>query len=78
MLIRSGKIRHGGHPVLRWNASNAVAETDPAGNIKPTKDPKKVTGRIDGIVASVMAIGRAMAGAPSNASIYSTRGILTI
>ena len=31
---------------------------DPAGNLKPAKD--KSTERIDGIVATIMAIGRAM------------------
>ena len=31
-LIIGRKIRHGGHPILRWHASNAVARKDPAGN----------------------------------------------
>jgi phage terminase large subunit-like protein len=33
-------------------------DQDPAGNLKPAKD--KSTERIDGIVATIMAIGRAM------------------
>lgn len=78
LLVKAGKIRHGGHPVLRWNASNAVADMDPAGNIKPTKDPKKMRGRIDGIVASIMGIGRAMVNSNNTTSVYATRGILTI
>lgn len=57
-LVLSGKISHGGHPVLRWMASNAAAEEDAAGNIKPSK--KKSTEKIDGIVALIMALGRAM------------------
>lgn len=57
-LILARKIRHGGHPVLRWMASNVAILQDAAGNIKP--DRAKSTEKIDGIVASVMALGRAM------------------
>jgi MoaA/NifB/PqqE/SkfB family radical SAM enzyme len=57
-LVISGKLRHGGNPVLRWMASNVAAEIDPAGNIKPSK--KKSTERIDGIVAGIMGLGRAL------------------
>ncbi|RCV87482.1 hypothetical protein DU505_17065 [Billgrantia montanilacus] len=39
-------------------ASNVTVETDAAGNVKPSK--KKSTEKIDGIVSSIMAIGRAM------------------
>lgn len=49
------RIRHGGHPVLRWNVSNAVTVADPAGARKVAKD--KATGRVDGLVALVMAMG---------------------
>jgi phage terminase large subunit-like protein len=57
-LIVAGKIRHRGNPCMRWMAGNAAAEIDPAGNIKPSK--AKSTERIDGVVAAVMALGRAM------------------
>jgi phage terminase large subunit-like protein len=56
-LVIEGKLKHGGHPVLRWMAANVAIEQDAAGNIKPSK--AKSTERIDGIVASVMAVGRA-------------------
>lgn len=49
------RLRHGGHPVLRMCAVNAVATKDPAGNRK--LDKSKATGRIDGMVALVMARG---------------------
>ena len=39
-------------------ASNITTEQDAAGNIKPSK--KKSTERIDGIVATIMALGRVM------------------
>lgn len=57
-LLLAGKIRHGGHPVLRMCAANAVAVRDPAGNRK--LDKSKASGRIDGMVALAMAIARAV------------------
>ncbi len=52
-LALDGKLRHGGHPVLAWNAANAVATMDPAGGRK--LDKSKATGRIDGLVSLAMA-----------------------
>lgn len=49
------KLAHGSNPMLTWNAASAVVENDPAGNRKLSK--AKATGRIDGLVALVMAIG---------------------
>lgn len=72
-LLAKGKLRHGGNPVLRWMAGNAVIQEDPAGNIKPAKD--KSTGRIDGIVAGVMTLGHEK---PEGPSVYEERGILTL
>jgi phage terminase large subunit-like protein len=56
-LVVSERLRHGGHPVLRWMAGNVAVEQDPAGNLKPSK--KASTERIDGIVALIMAVDRA-------------------
>jgi phage terminase large subunit-like protein len=54
--VVAGKLRHGGHPVLAWQANNVAIQSDSAaGNIKPSK--AKSTERIDGIVSLVMAIG---------------------
>jgi phage terminase large subunit-like protein len=55
-MVVEGAIRHGGHPVLRWCASNMVVVQDPSGNIRP--DKAKAADRIDGIVALVMALSR--------------------
>jgi phage terminase large subunit-like protein len=44
-------------PLHRMAANVAVAQ-DPAGNLKPAKD--KSTERINGIVALIMALGRAL------------------
>jgi phage terminase large subunit-like protein len=50
-------VRHNGNPVLTWCAANAVTDSDPAGNRKLNKI--KATGRIDLVVAAVMAYGSA-------------------
>jgi phage terminase large subunit-like protein len=55
MLAR--KLQHGGNPILRWNAGNAVFQTDPTGARKLAKDRSR--DKIDGLVALVMAIGLA-------------------
>lgn len=54
--ILSKRLRHDGHPVLRWNISNIAVEQDPAGNLKLSK--KVSTERIDGAAALVMAVDR--------------------
>ena len=57
-LVISRSLWHGGHPVLRWNASNVAVRQDPAGNIKPDKERSRE--RIDRISALFNALGRAM------------------
>lgn len=52
--VLAQQLRHDGHPVLRWNVGNVSVETDPSGNIKPSKSVS--TERIDGVSALVMAI----------------------
>jgi phage terminase large subunit-like protein len=73
-LIQSRKLRHGGHPVLRWMADCLEVSTDPAGNIKPVKpNVQRSAKRIDGIVSLVMGLSRAMllgANPPTDRSIY--------
>ena len=56
--ILEGTLNHGANPVMRWMASNITTEQDAAGNLKPSK--KKSTERIDGIVATIMSLGRVM------------------
>jgi len=75
-LVRGGKLRHGGNPVLRWMAANVAIERGPNDSIRPVK--KKSSGRIDGIVAAVMAIARLIVHqqAASTTSIYEERGFL--
>ena len=73
-LTLEKKISHGGHLVLRWMMDNIYIRTDPAGNIKPDKE--KSTEKIDGAVAVIMALDRAIrCGNDSSASVYDNRGI---
>ena len=74
-LLMEGQIVHAGHPVLRWMAGNVVIETDAAENIKVTKAKSKE--KIDGIVASIMALDRCLRnqGEPQG-SVYDERGLL--
>ena len=76
-LTLEEKIAHGGHPVLRWMMDNIFIRTDPAGNIKPDKE--KSTERIDGAVALIMALDRAIRNGEGNkGSVYDERGILVL
>lgn len=79
-LALAGKFRHGGHPIARWMLSNTRVIRDAADNIKPVKwDGKQGRRRIDGIVAAIMAVGRAVLheGKP-RVSVYEERGIIEL
>ncbi|MBO5449801.1 MAG: terminase large subunit [Ruminococcus sp.] len=73
-LTLDQKIAHGGHPVLRWMMDNVFVRRDPAGNIK--MDKEKSTEKIDGAVATVMALDRAIRCGNGSVSIYDDRGLL--
>lgn len=76
-LTLEQKIAHSGHPVLRWNMDNIFARTDLAGNIKVDKE--KSTEKIDGAIATIMALDRAIrCGGDSGNSVYDDRGLLFI
>ena len=75
-LVLEGRIAHGGNAPLRWMMDNIYVRTDPAGNIKPDKE--KSTERIDGAVATIMALDRAIRHQGNGASVYDDRGILFI
>tara|TARA_R100000781_G_C4079964_1_gene127344 strand:+ start:604 stop:2331 length:1728 start_codon:yes stop_codon:yes gene_type:complete len=57
-LLLDGDLFHDENDVLKWMLGNVALQFDPAGNIKPSKD--KSGDKIDGVVASVMAIGMKM------------------
>lgn len=68
-LVLEGNFEHDGDPVLTWMVSNVVCHRDQKDNIYPRKEREE--NKIDGVVALIMAIGRAMAGreAPVNSEI---------
>ena len=78
-LVKQGRIWHGGNPVLRWNADCVEITSDPAQNIKPVKPERERSGkRIDGIVAAIMALGRALTRVKRSVYAREGRGIRTL
>ncbi len=75
-LVLQKRLIHNGHPVLRWMMDNISIRTDPAGNIK--MDKSKSIEKIDGAVATAMALDRALRNANQEQSIYNNRGILVL
>ena len=68
-VVEVETLRHDGNPVMTWNAGNAVIVSDPANNRKV--DKSKSIGRIDGIVAGVMAAGISSGGrGGASTSVY--------
>ena len=66
--VLAQEINHAGNEVLQWMASNVSIKQDEAGNMKP--DKSKSNGRIDGIVAALMALGRIMQHDDERGSVY--------
>ena len=74
-LVLEKRIAHGGNPVLRWMMDNIYIRRDPAGNVKADKE--KSTEKIDGAIAMIMGLDRAIRGGNDNGeSVYDSRGIL--
>ena len=57
-LVMSGKLRVGNNPILKWMLSGCVVILDTNENIRI--DKSKSTKRIDGIIASIMALAGTM------------------
>jgi len=76
-LVLEGGIAQNGNPVLYWMLDNIYVRRDAAENIKPDKE--KSTEKIDGAVATIMALDRAVrCGGDSGGSVYDSRGLLFI
>lgn len=71
-LMRSGKIRHNGSPLLRWCLGNVVAKEDHNGNVFPRKSHTKL--KIDPIIAILMALAGWLQNQEED-SVYEERGI---
>jgi phage terminase large subunit-like protein len=75
--VLSCRFEHLNDPVTRWMVSNVAIRMDSAGNIKPDKE--RSSEKIDGVVAAVMAMSRAMLDdGESNRSVYEERGVIII
>lgn len=61
-------IRHGGNPLLRWMVDNFAVAMDPAGNVKP--DKANAGDKIDGVVALIMGLSRALAAQPQETEVW--------
>jgi phage terminase large subunit-like protein len=73
-LVPGKLLHHGGNPVLRWMADNLSVRMDPAANMKP--DREKSADKIDGMVALIMALGRALVAEPQDeTSVYEAEGL---
>jgi len=73
--LMKGNMLHGGNPIMKWMCGNVVIETDPAGNIKPTKS--KSADKIDGVVAAIMALDRCIRNeGQQQGSVYDERDMI--
>lgn len=78
-MVLDRLIRHNNNPVLTWMLDCVTVASDPAGNIKPVKPDRLSTSkRIDGVVASIMAVDRLTRHTMPKPSVYETRGVLTV
>ena len=60
--MQAGRVQHNGDPVMTWMISNVTAKEDRRGNVYPRKDRYDL--KIDGPVAALMPIGRALVSEP--------------
>ena len=75
-LLKAKRVQHGGHRVLRWCAENVAVKTDSAARIRPVK-PRRQAKRVDGVIASIMALSRLHVMQPPKKSVYNTRGMIS-
>lgn len=59
-LMRSGRIAHGGDPVMEWQISNVVGALDKKDNVYPNKPEGQNHLKVDNPVALMSALGVAM------------------
>jgi len=76
-LVLSNELNHMGNPVMRWMMSNVEIYTDANENYKPVKGRNQKK-RIDGVIASIMALARGMIVREEQKSIYEERGLLIL
>ena len=77
VLIMEGRLHHDGNEVTTWMFQNVFCEPDMKDNIFPRKESKNSNNKIDGAVATINAMARAMYDTGESVSVYEDRGILT-
>jgi phage terminase large subunit-like protein len=77
-FVISQTIRHGGHPVLDWQIGHCQVRTDANNNKRPVKAKPDDVRKIDGVVASIMALAGAMQLSGVPLSIYKNRGMVIL
>lgn len=70
-LVLARELRHNANPVMDWMVNNIAVETDASGNLKPSK--KKSSEKIDGAVATILALARFISQPKKKASKYETQ-----
>jgi len=70
-LVLEKKLRHDGNPVMNWMVSNLVVKVSKFTELgSPTKE--RPENKIDGPMAMLMALGRALSGAQTEKSFWET------
>lgn len=64
--VESGRFHHDGNPIMTWCISNVVGKYLPGNDdvVRPIKEASE--NKIDGAVALIMAVGRAMLNTPGD------------
>ena len=75
-LVISGKLHHNGNPILTWQAGHVMVKTDFKGYKRPVKPKADDYRKIDGIVAGVMALDRAIV--IEGGSVYEESGSMSL
>lgn len=73
-LVKAGNLRHDGNPVTNWMIANVCCRVDKKDNIFPFKEGNE--NKIDGAVALITAMARAMYTQADESSVYNQRGVL--
>ncbi len=74
--VSGGRFRHAPNKMLDWMVGNVVSRVDAKGELFPRKE--KAEFKIDGAVALIMCVGRAMMAPVKAKSVYKERGFLTL
>lgn len=69
-------MRHGGNPAMRWMVDNFAVALDPSGNVKP--DKANAGEKIDGVVALIMGLSRAIEARPEGESAYEDHDLMIV